>query len=705
MSPVSAVFTFGNQPGPSSLPKRYIIYDVDKARKLGIPILEENNELGFAISYTPPPPSIKYEEDRIVRALFIPNDRYFSNQWYLRNIDAHRAWDFVTGDREIVIAVIDTGVSLSHEDLQGSVWINKDEIPFNGIDDDNNGYIDDYRGYDFVNNDPTPGDDNGHGTHVAGIIAAKMNNNNGIAGIAQVKIMPLKVLDSYGNGYDSDVAEAIYYAVENGARIISMSIGGSDYSTVLKEACDYAWNHGVLLVAASGNDGENNIDYPAAFSSVIAVGSVDKKDKLSSFSDFGKQQELVAPGESIYSTYLGNSYTYFSGTSMATPQVSALASLILSMNPSISGSDLRNLLHISVDDLGPKGKDQYYGYGRINVSKAVSLVPLRSSTSITSQNFSGSLQISSPRTNQGVVLSVSWDGDGVVEIINSLGEVLWSKQLNGSGVRQFVFNYPSGGYFTVIRTSNDSRAEKLFWISESSANFTVTNVSVEPHTVLAGTNITASICVHNSRDDGVFTAGLIINGTVFDLQTAAIESNQTVCLKFNYTPVNAGLLEVSLNGFYDFYIQVLQPPVFNVTYNVYPLRLNPGESVNVTACVSNEGSIGANFTFALQVDNVEVENRTVFVNSGEKLCTVFNYTLFDPGTHHVGIVFDNLEPVTVVVGYQGDVTGDGNINFDDLISILNLVLSKEYDSLADLDSDGDVDFSDIVSVLNLIISG
>jgi hypothetical protein len=125
----------------------------------------------------------------------------------------------------------------------------------------------------------------------------------------------------------------------------------------------------------------------------------------------------------------------------------------------------------------------------------------------------------------------------------------------------------------------------------------------------------------------------------------------------------------------------------------------------VTACVSNEGSIGANFTFALQVDNVEVENRTVFVNSGEKLCIVFNYTLFDPGTHHVGIVFDNLEPVTVVVGYQGDVTGDGNINFDDLISILNLVLSKEYDSLADLDSDGDVDFSDIVSVLNLIISG
>lgn len=297
------------------------------------------------------------EPDYVAKAFYIPNDPYFKYQWNLRSINVTNAWDVTLGNESIVVAIIDTGIDYLHPDL-------------------NENYIS--SGYDWVNNDTDPMDDNGHGTHCAGIVAAVINNSVGIAGIADVKIMAEKVLNESGIGYYSDIASGIVHAVDNGAKIISMSLGGENYSETLKNACLYAWNRGVLLVAASGNDGSDRILYPAAYDTVIAVGSVNENDQLSWFSNYGNEQELVAPGEGILSTYYYNglhAYASASGTSMAAPHVAGVAALAWATHPTFTNQQIRELLRATAIDLGTSGWDKYYGYGKVDAYKAVIYVP------------------------------------------------------------------------------------------------------------------------------------------------------------------------------------------------------------------------------------------------------------------------------------------------------------------------------------------
>ncbi len=681
--------------------KRYIVYDVQKAKEMNLPLIKETRR--FAVTSVKPE-GVRYEEDKPVHALFMPDDKFVGNQKYLDSIHAKAAWDYILGNKQIVVAVIDTGVSLFHEDLSKNIWVNRDEIPNNGVDDDGNGYVDDYWGYDFVNRDPTPMDDEGHGTHVAGIIAAEINNLVGIAGISQVKIMPLKVLDANGNGYDSDVAEAIYYAVDNGADVISMSLGGSEYASVLKNACDYAWKHGVIVVAASGNDGESSIDYPAAFSSVIAVGSVDNRNKLSSFSDFGKQQELVAPGESIYSTFLGNSYTYMSGTSMAAPQVSALASLILSMNPSLTGSEVREILHKTADDLGGEGWDEFYGYGKINVSRAVYETPLRKSTSFRDGNSTFTITLSSPRFSSGCIANFSWalrDSNETysLELTDRFGNVLWKHTITGNGSWSTIINYPRGGYF--FRIEGSSEIGELFAISNSGGKFTIVNVSV-PNTVILGHVLNATVCVRNDGEGSAYKAGLVVNGKLVSVKDVYVNSESTACLNLSYV-VNTTEISVSVNGLQTYNVTVLKPPEFNVTFSVEPKMLDLGENVTVTACAENTGDVGGNATFPLEVDGKIVYNTSVFVESGGVECVNISYAP-PGGVHEVRIAFDNLTPVKVTVNVSGDVNGDGKLDFSDLVETLNLVLSNRYSPKADFDGNGVVNFQDLISMLNILLT-
>lgn len=314
-----------------------------------------------------------------------PNDPGWPQQWHMTRVNALGAWDIATGSADPVIAVIDTGIWRTHSDLADQLWRNSREIAGNGIDDDGNGFIDDDWGWDFVNGDNDPNGDHWHGTHVAGIIGATANNGLGVAGLDRgARLMTVKVLDSQNRGYYSDWSRGIYYAAQNGARILNLSLGGTDSDDAdLRAAVSYAHSLGAVLAVAMMNSNDATRWVPAAYTNVIAVGATDSSDRRASPFDwgggscYGNGIDVVAPGNVIYSTVLNNSYATASGTSMATPLVAGLAGLLWSAAPSLSNEQIRQVLHqTAVDGVGRAGEDtpgwdRYMGYGRIDAAQAV----------------------------------------------------------------------------------------------------------------------------------------------------------------------------------------------------------------------------------------------------------------------------------------------------------------------------------------------
>ncbi len=311
----------------------------------------------------------------------IPNDPRFEEQWNLSLIDMPGAWAIEKGDPEVIVAVVDTGFDYTHEELASQTWINADEIPNNGIDDDNNGYIDDVHGWDFSqkpssdgnevpqNGDNDPIDESGHGTHVAGIIGAAVDNDVGIAGIAwNCKLMPIRGAGVAGIR-DNRSASAIVYAVDNGARVINMSWGGRERSFVLRDAVDYAYARGVLMVAASGNESEGDSIFPAGYRKVISVAATEQHKQKFYQSNFGASIDIGAPGNVILSTQINNRYRTLSGTSMATAHVSGVAALIISKRPSLTHDEVRQILLSTTDPITES--PELVGAGNLNAAQAL----------------------------------------------------------------------------------------------------------------------------------------------------------------------------------------------------------------------------------------------------------------------------------------------------------------------------------------------
>jgi len=339
------------------------IVDVPEAKKAEILKQLANN------------PNVEYAEPDYIATVFT-NDTYFANQWGLNNtgqtinkavgtidadIDAPEAWS-AAGTNSVLVAVLDTGVDQNHVDLAGKITLNKNFTTSRTVDDNY-----------------------GHGTHVAGIIAAKTGNGTGVAGVCpNCKIMNVKVLDDKGSGQYSWIANGIKYAADNGAKVINMSLGGTAGSQTLADAIAYAANKGVVIVAAAGNNGRNALNYPAAYAQCIAVASTNNKDIKSTFSNYGSTWvDIAAPGEYIYSTTPNHTstlnrsgypknYAYLSGTSMASPMVAGVAGLVFgSLGNNTEDEVVRAQIESNTDAIA--GTGSYWQYGRVNAAKSLGM--------------------------------------------------------------------------------------------------------------------------------------------------------------------------------------------------------------------------------------------------------------------------------------------------------------------------------------------
>jgi hypothetical protein len=279
-----------------------------------------------------------------------PNDELYSNQSYLQQIHAPEAWDITTENTSITIAIVDTGVDLEHPDLKANL----------------------VAGVNLITPTSLPQDDHGHGTSVAGVIAAIGNNQKGVAGLVwKAKLMPIKAIEADGQGNEDKLGQGILYAVDHGAKIVVLSVGLHRYSPFLKEVSEYAEKKGVLLISAVGNEGKA-VKYPAAYPTVLAVGGVGTDKKVMLESNYGPEVDIVAPWK-VYTTALGGDYEFKQGTSMGAPQVAGAAALVWSQHPNLKPFEIRNLLMQSAEDIEDKGWDPYAGYGLLRIDQALTV--------------------------------------------------------------------------------------------------------------------------------------------------------------------------------------------------------------------------------------------------------------------------------------------------------------------------------------------
>lgn len=421
-------------------------------------------------------PNVEYAEPNyIAHAFMVPDDEYYPYQWHLDNaeyggINMELAWDIGTGDPSVIVAVIDTGVA--YEDYEEFIdnpgrgrdyWITYQLAP----DLASTNFV---AGYDFVNNDLHPNDDEGHGTHVTGTIAQSTNNTIGVAGVAfNTSIMPVKVLDSSGSGTYADVADGIYFAADSGAKIINMSLGGASESITLENAVAYAYGKGVTIVCASGNDGSaTTVSYPAAYDAYcIAVGATRYDEAVAYYSNGGSSLDLTAPGgdvtvdqngdgyaDGVIQQTFGNNptdwgYWFYQGTSMAAPHVSGVAALLIANGVATTPDGVREALQSTAEDKGSTGWDPEYGWGIVDASAAMNYTPVPNDPPVADANgpYAGTEDIaitfdgSGSSDPDGDTITYSWDFDD--------GNT-------GTGVSP-THTYTAGGTYTVTLVVNDGK--------------------------------------------------------------------------------------------------------------------------------------------------------------------------------------------------------------------------------------------------------
>jgi thermitase len=325
--------------------------------KLNSTIVFQSNELTTSelINFFNRQATVEFAEPNYLylqNQIGLPNDFLYREQyqWNFPVIQTEGGWNITKGDEHIVIAVVDTGVDLDHPDVRRRLT----------------------NGYNVIENNNFPDDDNGHGTHVAGIIASETNNREGVAGITWYnKIMPIKSIGIEGYGTSFDIAKGIIWAVDHGADVINLSLGNYQHSSLLEVAVDYAYDHNVVLIAAAGNENTSQPSFPAAYPQVLGVAAIDYTGRRAPFSNYGDYIDVTAPGVQIASTFFNQQYAALSGTSMASPHVAGLAGLLLSVNPNLTNREIMDIIKNTAYDLGIPGTDNDFGSGLIDVENAL----------------------------------------------------------------------------------------------------------------------------------------------------------------------------------------------------------------------------------------------------------------------------------------------------------------------------------------------
>ena len=347
-----------------------------RVRGAGAQVVEVERDAALAARQLDDSTAVDYAEpDFIVRATSVPNDPRFDELHGIDNpndadLDGPEAWDLAFGAGNfptspgVRVAVIDTGIDADHEDLSGR------RVACAGV-----------RNLGFAGGTPDPTivdgrceDDEDHGTHVSGTIAATVNNGRGVAGVAPpAQLAVCKALDANGSGPVSGIANCIYWAVRENAKVISMSLGGTASSTTLQSAVTRAWDggDGAVVIAAAGNDGTSAVNYPAAYAEVISVAATDARDRRASFSNMNADVEIAAAGVAVLSTRRGGGYVTLSGTSMAAPHVAGAAAVVAYRFPNLDAAAIRERLTANADNLGPAGRDPMFGFGRVNLAAAL----------------------------------------------------------------------------------------------------------------------------------------------------------------------------------------------------------------------------------------------------------------------------------------------------------------------------------------------
>lgn len=654
--------------------------------------------LAAALAQLQADPSVVYAEPNYVLTAFLtPNDPRFSQQYHLNNtgtpaadIDAPAAWDITTGT-DVVVAVIDTGVDYDHPDLRDNIWTNTRET-VNGRDDDGNGYIDDIRGWDFVNNDNNPMDDNRHGTHVAGIIAARGSNGTGVSGVNwSARIMPIKFLSATGSGSTARAISAIEYAVANGAKISNNSWGGGATSQALGDAITAAERAGHLFVAAAGNNNGNNNDvnptFPASYpnSNIISVAATTNTDALAGFSNIGARSvDVGAPGTSILSTVTNNGYANLSGTSMAAPVVSGVAALVWAANPSLSFTQVKQAVMNNVDQI-PSLSNRVASNGRVNVARAVASVA----------NTAPPPPVTPPTTppvaNVTVTPAARTTAAGSTVQYSATGGAApytWSiANAQAGSINQNTGAFSAGttgGTSTITATdANGAQGQTAVTVTAFSVNPATAQISVGQNLALSAAGGTApyvwtssgtTVATINSAT-GVLTG--VSGGTV---QITARDDNNLSATTGNIT-VSAAATTVALTpqtafigtgssvtiaasgGTAPFAWQSTDPTILSVTSAGVATGQSPGSaSVTVTDATANSASTGI-----ITVRDVQVQ----LIGNATSL-----------------MIGDSL-PVTVTGGRAPYVVTSNNLNIASIDSAGSLVgLSSGTVTLTATDADG-----------------
>lgn len=416
--------------------------------------------------------TIDCEPNLVMQKHAEPNDAYYPSMYNLKQISAPTAWDISTGTKDVIVAILDSGLDYAHVEISDNLLINRGEIPLNRVDDDRNGFVDDYFGYDFAYKDSDPRDDDGHGTHVAGTIGAVSNNQLGVAGVAwNVSLLPVKVLTRAGWGTNANIAAGIQYAVMRGAKVINLSLGGDDFSPAIRKAIIAALRKDVLVVVSAGND-LRNIDmiphYPASMKldNIISVAATNASDTFAGgYSNVGPESvDVAAPGTNILSVWPDNYLNYETGTSMSAPHVSGIAAVMRGLNPTLSFAETKTIIMNTVDQR-PSLAGRVATAGRVNFAKAVRAAqynlrnpaPPSRIISVSLSRNGAIARLSGAVTNQrGVVLVGEWTN----LICNGQGMSKVKSRVNG--YYEYTFRpTPATAYSCYIEDDRGSRSKTV----------------------------------------------------------------------------------------------------------------------------------------------------------------------------------------------------------------------------------------------------